>query len=460
VFVLAHRTRIRSVAPLALAAVLLACQGDSPGSSDRLQGTRGYILISLDTLRADRLSSYGYERPTTPFLDSLADRSILFENAIVQYPSTLTSHMSIFTGLYPSQHSVYPPESILSPEIETLPEAFARAGFRTAGFAEGGYMRGRYGFRRGFETFGSRDRRSRDQMTKTVARGIHFLEELGDDESFFLFLHTYSPHAPYEPPEGYVDLYWKKEIPETFAPTGPRLAEHNATGELLPDDVLSYFSALYDATINYVDDALAELFEHLERLGLDADTTIVITSDHGEEMQEHGKMNHTQIYHETLHVPLIVIHPDLERGERVATLVQSIDIAPTLLGLAGIEPSMPLPGHDLIETAFNDTTIEQPEAWSHTGKSKRKRSLYRHSDDRLLHLLAFGLEGSSNRRIELYDVTSDPAETTDLSPANKDLAEELLRHLDGASFEEIAAPGTEDLDKELEKRLRGLGYLE
>ena len=98
-FVLARRTRIRSVAPLALAAVLLACQGDSPGSSDRLQGTRGYILISLDTLRADRLSSYGYERPTTPFLDSLADRSILFENAIVQYPSTLTSHMSILLVL-------------------------------------------------------------------------------------------------------------------------------------------------------------------------------------------------------------------------------------------------------------------------------------------------------------------------------------------------------------------------
>ena len=222
--------------------------------------------------------------------------------------------------------------------------------------------------------------------------------------------------------------------------------------------MLSYFAALYDATINYVDDVLAELFAHLERLGLLADTTIVITSDHGEELQEHGKMNHTQIYHETLHVPLIVVHPDLERGERVRTLVQSIDIAPTLLGLAGIEPGTPLPGHDLIATAFRDSMIERPEAWSESGK--RHRGLYRQSDDRLLHLLAFGLEGARKRRIELYDVTSDPAETTDLALEHKELADELLRHLDGASFEEIAAPETQELDEELEQRLRGLGYLD
>ena len=121
--------------PLFAAALLLASGCGTPGGdgTTRLAPTRGVIFISLDTLRADHLSSYGYHRPTSPFIDSLAERGVLFENAFVQLPGTLPSHMSMFTGLYPAEHDVYPPSGVLSAEIPTLPEILQAAGFRTGG---------------------------------------------------------------------------------------------------------------------------------------------------------------------------------------------------------------------------------------------------------------------------------------------------------------------------------------
>ena len=122
--------------------VLLAgfgCRDSSPAEHPRLPPTRGYILISIDTLGADHLGCYGYPKPTSPFLDELASRSVLFENNVAQFTNTLTSHMSIFTSLYPEEHDVYPRYGVLSEEIETLPETFQKSGFRTAGFTGGGY---------------------------------------------------------------------------------------------------------------------------------------------------------------------------------------------------------------------------------------------------------------------------------------------------------------------------------
>src|SRR5690242_11731876 len=158
-----------------LAVLLLGCAGETePESPDTLQlpvprSTRGYILISIDTLRADHLGLYGYPKPTSPFLDSLARRATVFDEAYSQFPSTLVSHMSMFTGLYPREHGVFPPNAVLSEKIETLPEVFQRNGFRTAGFTEGGYVSGRYGFRRGFDQFVSRDR-DRHRMVEATFR--------------------------------------------------------------------------------------------------------------------------------------------------------------------------------------------------------------------------------------------------------------------------------------------------
>src|SRR5690242_15605692 len=208
-----------------LAVLLLGCAGETePESPDTLQlpvprATRGYILISIDTLRADHLGLYGYPRPTSPFLDSLARHATVFEEAYAPFPSTLISHMSMLTGLHPREHGVFPPNSVLSPKVEILPEVFQRHGFRTAGFTEGGYVSGRFGFRRGFDVFESRDRgHGHRPLENTFRRGVEFLESLGTDDRFLLFLHTYAVHTPYDAPEQYREPFWPGGPPPGAVP--------------------------------------------------------------------------------------------------------------------------------------------------------------------------------------------------------------------------------------------------
>jgi hypothetical protein len=354
------------------------------------------VLISFDTLRADHLGAYGYERDTSPFFDHLARRGTQFNQAHVQYPSTLTSHMSILTGLYPQEHGVYPPDGVLPEGIETVAQVFQRAGFKTAGHTEGGYVRGFYGFRRGFDEFRARDRQSPREIEVTFGRGVEFLEKLAPEDRFFLFLHTYAVHAPYEPPEGYEDLFWPGEPPQTFPPTGPQLARHNAEGGTLSPEVLAYFEALYDATLRHADDTLRDFFGQLERLGLADDVTVILTSDHGEEFQEHGRMNHEQLYREVMRVPLLILHPDLGAG-RCEALTESVDLAPTLYELARLGPEQTPSGVSLARR-LGRTTPAAGDAGrdAYAEVASGVRALWRwqpppedESPGRLLHLLLF-----------------------------------------------------------------------
>ena len=338
-------------AVVATVACLAGCrsrQAVAPSGFDP-QPTRGFILISIDTLRADHLGAYGYSRDTSPFLDSLAARGTLFERAVVQYPSTLTSHMSIFTGLYPQEHEVLPPSTVLSGEIETLPEMFRRHGFRTAGHTEGGFMAGGYGFARGFDEFTDTAYGSDTDVERTVGRGLEFLRSLKAEDSFFLFLHTYAVHDPYEPPERYRSLFWPGEAPQVADSSGEFLRQVNKGAREVADETLRYYEAQYDATIRYVDEVLQEFVGELEALGLLEETTLIITSDHGEEFGEHGKVAHTQVYPECLIVPLLIVHPGQSIGSRIPDLVESVDFAPTLLELAGIEPPEAISGKSLVD---------------------------------------------------------------------------------------------------------------
>lgn len=412
-----RKPRVRGrlvLAPLLLTSAI-ACAGPAPGppAGPELplpRPTRGYILISFDTLRADHLGAYGYERDTSPFFDQLARRGTLFTQAHVQYPSTLTSHMSMLTGLYPAEHGVYPPDGVLPDGIQTVAQVFQRAGFETAGHTEGGYVRGFYGFRRGFDEFRARDRQSPREIEVTFGRGVDFLESLAPEDRFFLFLHTYAVHAPYEPPEGYENLFWQGEPPQTFPPTGPQLARHNAEGSALSPEVLAYFEALYDATIRHADDTLRSFFADLERLGLANDVTVILTSDHGEEFQEHGRMNHEQLYREVMRVPLLVVHPDLGAG-RYEPLVESVDLAPTLYELVRLTPQQNPSGVSLARR-LGRTTPAAGDAGrdAYAEVASGVRALWRwqppatgDSPGRLLHLLLFEPPDGSwvKRRLKL-----------------------------------------------------------
>ncbi len=348
-------------------------------------------MISLDTLRADHLGCYGHGRPTSPFLDALAGRGALFENAVVQVPGTLPSHMSMLTGLLPAEHAVLPPDGVLSDEIPLLAETLSAAGVRTAGFSEGGYVAGRFGFARGFEVFADDARKSNTDIEDVFHRGLEFLRGLETDDRFFLFLHSYAIHDPYYPPPPYADRYLpdadgaalggfdrfpldglrtpsaelrrdqrdrhratvrfvRDNLPAGASlPTGPNLVDVNRGRRPPPSpEVLAIYEALYDATINYVDDVIRSLVHRLDELGVADDTVLIITSDHGEEFLEHGRLTHEQVYDECLRVPLIVVGPGVAAGRRVPELVMSVDLTPTVLELLGVAPEGPMSGRSLV----------------------------------------------------------------------------------------------------------------
>ncbi|MGE0639734.1 MAG: sulfatase [Thermoanaerobaculia bacterium] len=346
-----------------LAALLLGCaqappeESASAGRGFAATPTRGYILISIDTLRADHLGAWGYELPTSPFLDQLAARSTVFENAWSQVPSTLPSHISMFTGLYPAEHGVFPPSAVLSPEIHTLPELLRQAGFRTGGHTEGGYVQGGYGFARGFDEWTDTPYDGDADIVRTLGRGLEFARGVPAGERFFLFLHSYTVHDPYEPPEPYRSMFWSGPPPaDAGSADGPHFAAVNSGAATASPEAIAYYRALYDGSIRYLDDALRSFFGELESSGLLAETTVILTSDHGEEFGEHGRLVHTQIYPECLHVPLLVVHPGQPTGSRSGALAESVDLLPTILDLAGAPAAPGISGSSL------RGAIEHPDA--------------------------------------------------------------------------------------------------
>ncbi len=397
------RTSKRSLALALLLAGCLACGGESASKDEKPapsadptveagtlpKPTRGYILISIDTLRADHLGFHGYSKPTSPFLDSLAARGTVFEEVYSQYPSTLVSHMSMLTGLHPREHGVYPPNSVLAPEVEILPEVFQKAGFKTGAFTEGGFLRARFGFRRGFDVFSAQDRQGARKLRHTFQRSVRFLEKLGPNDRFFLFVHTYAVHTPYDAPPRYVEPFWPSgTVPAgAIPPTGPGLTRHNATGDLLPQPAVDWLTALYDAGIRQTDEVVRDFFGDLERLGLADDVTVIVTSDHGEELQDHGKLSHTRLYRETLHVPLLVIHPDQREAVRHRGVVQLLDVTPTLYELAGLKARDRLSGLSRARMLGDPGDALPSTAWAEVAGGER--AVYRGEGKALESLLFF-----------------------------------------------------------------------
>ncbi len=406
---------LRRLPALVGLALLAACarppEQQAPPTSDPgrvLRPTRGYILVSIDTLRADHVGAYGYAQATTPFLDSLAARGVLFERAYSPIPATLPAHLSMFTGLYPGEHGVHPPSGVLSPAIPTLPEAFRAAGFRTAGHSEGGFVMGGYGFARGFEEWTDSEYSSDADVDRTFGRGAEFLARLAPDEPFFLFLHTYSVHDPYAPPGG-PGAFWSGPPPAgAFEPNGENLASFNR-GRLAADaPAADYYRALYDASIRYVDGALERLFGELDRLGLAGETTVVVTSDHGEEFLEHGRLAHTQLYPECLHVPLVVVPPDAGPAVRVPALVQLVDLPATLAALAGIAPPTAGAGRNLLPLVAAPATSLDRDAYAEDEMlGGRERTLLAERDDGFFQLLHSVAEQESDGHWVSRDIRFD-----------------------------------------------------
>ncbi len=303
------------------------------------------ILISIDALRASNLGCYGYNRDTTPNIDEMAKDSVLFSNAIVQQPWTLSSHMSMLTSVYPLVHGV-DFNSSLSPKIPTLPEVLKKQGFRTAGFATClAQMKGEFGFERGFDTYEVNYWNAKELNNRVLS----WLEN-NREAPFFLFLHYYDVHSdterlPYDSPELYMTRFAEPRehyLEGEETPKASQYLKHLHKNRIeLPREEINYLKALYDGGVAFTDAQIGKLFEKLHQLNLYDNSLIILTADHGEEFQEHGGMLHYQIYDEVTRVPLLIKFPRGKkqlRGLTISSIVQSIDIMPTVLDYLGLAP--------------------------------------------------------------------------------------------------------------------------
>ncbi len=430
-------TRRAALPVLALAAALLVGCGD--GASDPV--APNVLVFVVDTLRADHLSAYGYARNTSPALEALARRGWTFENHISHAGHTVPSTISLMVSQTPAEHgyvhrvpgqfAARPP--VFDRDLLFLSEVLRDAGWATLGVVANPFLGRRNGFSQGLEDFVQVQRG--DFLT---TRAIRWLERhrASSPQPFFAYLHYMDVHNPYEHPEPYADLY-------TGGLEG-RLVYRNGPMPDLREQDLLFTKARYDAGIRFVDDQLAVLLEALDRLALRERTVVVFTSDHGDEFMEHGGLGHgTSAYGELVRVPLVISFPGvLDGGRRITHLTQVVDVAPTLLELAGVGVPPSFRGRSLMEPA--DKVFTEGGPW---------RGVYARG-----HKL---LRNVRTQETELY-AAGDPLDREPLTDPEREA--ELSELLDGYLETEVrlrraAAPDFRWREEEIEE-LRALGYVE
>jgi arylsulfatase A-like enzyme len=446
----------------------LACRQHEP--TPPADNRPSLILISIDTLRADHLGCYRYQRPTSPSIDQFAKTAVVFEQLVNPGGATLPVHLSMLTSLPPVVHGIFAQNPQPLPEERiTLAEQLSAAGYTTAAFTDGGFVSGQLGFDQGFDHFDD----SGGHLEQILPRLEHWLDR-NCHRPFFLFLHTYDVHSgkellPYDSPADFRDLFTQgydgftgcigdRCGSELLAWINSRLrAGDSAATELLSAADLDYLIALYDGGIRHVDYEIGRLLDRLSDRGIYDRSLIILTSDHGEEFFEHGKLLHHQNYEENAVVPLIVKLPDQRSaGARVSALVSTIDIMPTVLDVAGIEPNRQAWGESLLPVI----------AGSRSGRD----FVHMASGPEKLRTDHWSLVLARGKPIGLYDLTSDPGETVDLAADRPAVVAELLalyrsnlkreRAASRAFSNGLPAPTPAELSKELTESLKALGYLQ
>jgi hypothetical protein len=297
------------------------------------------VLISIDTLRADHLGSYGYPRATSPFLDELAQNGTVFEEAVVPLPSTAPSHASLLTGLPPWRHGCDMNGIPIAPAVDALPIALKRAGYYTAGVVAVTHLGIPFGYGRGFDSFSqpeyavrmTENRRDAAKVNAAAIASVGQYLQQHRSQPLFLFVHYYDCHFPYR--------WWDAGDPDKNVVWAPQEMANR------PKQI-----ARYDDGIRHVDAAIRQLHAYLEAKGLLKNAVFVVTADHGEQIGDHGlDAGHTDIYRETVHVPLIMAGSGLPR-RRAKETVSTMDVAPTLARIGGATFAAAVSGIDLQPT--------------------------------------------------------------------------------------------------------------
>ena len=293
------------------------------------------VVVTIDTLRADHLHCYGYANIETPNLDALAQHGVVFENAVAQAPLTPTSHASIFTGQYPTVHHVRNTGGFILPSSSRpLARILQEQGWDTAAFVSSAVLKKVIGLNNGFAVYDDQMPRQGNKQefgedaerrgSDTVDRAVHWLNGQSG-KPYFLWVHLYDPHLPYEPPNPFKEKY--RERP-------------------------------YDGEIAYADQQMGRLLEAVGKKAPSGRTIIAVLADHGESLAEHGEFTHgVFIYDATLRIPFLMAGTGIPAGVRVKQHARSIDFLPTLLALLGGKPPANIQGVNLIP-AFSGKTVE------------------------------------------------------------------------------------------------------
>jgi arylsulfatase A-like enzyme len=463
----------------------------NPTTGERSTQRPNLLFVSLDTVRADRLSLYGYERETSPALERFAATAVAFDDASSVGPYTLPTHATMFSGLLPLRHDVIDSgaDRVNAAAMPWLPRLLSDAGWVTAAFTGGGFLSNDYGFAAGFDRFGIVDpiiHRESDYAQHRYARDIpphleaiearaalasvsDWVEAQGDSP-WFAFVHSYAAHD-YLPPAEDLALFdtlpadsWGREWREvqTF------LAPDGWTDGPLDPARVEHLSNLYDASIRFADRELGAFLDELEARGDLANTVVVITSDHGEEFGEHGGLKHSAtLYQEMLHVPLLVRAPGVTGGRRVSEPVGLTDLVPTLLPLLGL-PSLPdgsSDGRDLAPLlSGSGERLPPPVLLGHVHTLSSQRLSLRVGPHKVIHGLADD-DGSvrfpATAPWELFDLSADDAEAQDLwaRRGDQDAWIDRVADLEAELRSQAVEAGASEVGDAVLQQLRELGYI-
>ena len=455
------------------------------------------VLITLDTVRSDHLSAYGYERDTSPSLEAFARSATLYRRAIAASDLTLSTHASLFTGLYTRQHGARVHHGAgatgIDSRVAVLAETLRERGFLTlAVVANSAYLAARYGFDRGFDHYDDRrpspllpDPRphlpSRSVVrllsalgvgadpfarAKTAYRGSEeinrevfaLLERVAADaRPFFLFVNYMDAHWPYDPPPPFDDRYPGRLERAAERPSTEDFRAARTLERPLSEAHRAHMVSQYDGELAYVDEQLGRLLARLDEIGLLDASLVVITSDHGEAFGEHGLVSHgVSVYQEQVHVPLVVKLPGQREPQVAESWVSSVDLVPTVLDLLGEAPPAYLAGRSWAGGGAGAERVVVSESYPDT-------ALYRASPRfRRVHRAIFSgdhkLVAPTPGRPELYDLARDPAERRALG-ASAPRGRELASALDAWMHARPAGRGEEvPVDDATAERLRALGY--
>jgi arylsulfatase A-like enzyme len=379
------------------------------------------VLIGVDTLRPDRLGCYGYERGTSPNIDEFAGRGVLFENVVAPSPWTLPSFATVFTSLYPTQHGANGQRAALRANLPTLASIVKANGYATGAIINAPFLKGNYGVNRGFDFYYMTppEGRGADGTTRDALEWI----DANKGGPFFMFVHYFDPHLPYEPPPPYDTVFdpdYTGSVKSPYNPLG--LAQYRDRDfqkmESLSEADWEHIRSLYDGEIAFTDEAIGDLIKGLRERGLTANTLIVFLADHGEEFFEHHGFEHGHsLYDEVIKVPMVFSLPGvLPEDSRVSRQVRLLDVAPTILDILAISPWTELEGTSLLPLMTG------------VGGEPSVRTRLLPPEIALSEALLYGKEQKSLRaypwkiiynmpkdEIACFNLAEDPGETVDLS---------------------------------------------